>query len=266
MDQGISIFPTNEELFVAARNGLLISLSTYTGTSTGDNLDTNFVTNEHWYFGPNGHPDLRAPVYAARGDVRDFLDNGARAFYGASSWVDNGAAGDGVQKLVNGLDNSFFVRCLNPDGDGVLDECNPFLGLGPPAPLGNQLTTELTSWAKSGNFACVLNRGSDCKHLLPATDQRADIDIYVVYYFYFDQNRANWCIGMHVRIDWESAGQMYYEPRILTGVCRSVDDDKVVLYQSSMRDEMVKAVDSVAPKIEACFARECGLDTKVSDN
>jgi len=258
---------------------MLTALSIYSGDYAGMNLDTDFIYDKHPFY-INGYTNLLGPVYAAKAAVYNFLKDGSLAFFGTTNYFDNGA-GDGVQKLADGLSNSFVVRCLNSGDDDLLsgqvvDECNPFLGLGPDPFLSKITNSQPESWAKSDNFACVTDRGLACKQILPENpDIGSTIEIYVVYYFFAEVDRSseepkeiptgNWCIGMYVRIDWEFTGKNY-APRYLKGTCRSIDDNQVVLYQSAMRDEMVKAVDSVAPEIEDCFARECGLDTKVSDN
>jgi len=115
--------------------------------------------------------------------------------------------------------------------------------------------------------------------------KKDDVMVYMwaIYFLYTDKSGGggnelkipegyDWCVGARFKIKIYCSWSVNCEAETQYGIkdrrifCGFKDSDSAkALFQSSMINKMGKAVDSVKQEVEACFTRECGLDTKVSD-
>ena len=164
----------------------------------------------------------------------------------------------GSQKVANRISDSIVVRCL-----GNTQECNLF----------PDVVTKDTTTITSKQFTCVENRGNAC------SSQVNGKNLSVVYFIYTEEsgNDGNpnklripsgyqWCVGAH--FEFKETGRK--DRRILCGFIdfestAASDGLSAAGIQFFMIYKMGEAVDSVKQEVEACFSRECDLDTKVSD-
>lgn len=180
---------------------------------------------------------------AQRLDLRNALRLGAREFLGS-------------QRVANRIDNSFVVRCL-----GNTDDCTLFQG------LGAITETPITS----NPLTCADNGGNACSRQVNGRTLSAVYFIYTVESGSGPNklripNGYQWCVGAF--FDFKEKGTK--TRRILCGFTE-LDPQAASgglasnVIQYAMLTRMGDAVDSGKQQVEACFTRECGLDTKVSD-
>lgn len=255
--QGETVFPSDGALFDAARYGMHVALRSFGRYDTG-----YFWPTYKLGFVKEGVTGTRQARVNENVRVRDILrtsfENGAEDFLSS-------------RRLANSLDDAFVVACLNDR-----EKCNPF-------PFSSFDILPKYSKFKSNDFDCVEDRGEECRKQIRDPQSRLIGTLYVVYFIYTREsgsgpnkleipNNYQWCLGAHFRFDARVRNYDIKDRRILCGFTDDWARDRndgfnstVDLFQSSMIDKMESAVDSVKQEVEACFLRECGLDTKVGD-
>ena len=229
-----TVFPTDDELLIAAKKEFALALSGDNGWDTG--YSTTFIPCKHC---------------AYKMDFRKVLDEGAIEWYRTLSL-----------ERAQSMSDYFVLDCIkNGENNGHEARCNPFEGLG----------RRRDTLVKSHDYECINQRvtGSECYHLVSQK-----WPLWVVYYIFTEYSGdhlripsgAEWCIGAYFtyRSEKKIFGKYYHYTANLRIRCGWKHDSWAEAFRSSMLQGMKTSVDSIKQKVEACFFQECGLDTKVS--